>query len=145
MKRAGFTLLEMMVATVIMGVAVVALLSGISTAMRNADRLTDYDRAVQLARTRMDELLADRRAPAGSTLDGVFPPSLMGRGEGGWRAHIAHFELPPQASPGTPLLDRVELEVWWTSGGRRRTFALEGYRPGFMTQEEAAGLATAAQ
>jgi type II secretion system protein I len=145
MKRAGFTLLEMMVATVIMGVAVVALLSGISTAMRNADRLTDYDRAVQLARSKMDELLTDRRAPAGSTVDGAFPPSLMGGSEGGWRAHIAHFEIPPQAAAGAPLLDRVELEVWWMSGGRRRTFSLEGYRQGFMTPEEAAGLAAAAR
>ena len=34
--HAGFTLLEMMVATVIMGIAVVGLLSGISSSMRNA-------------------------------------------------------------------------------------------------------------
>jgi prepilin-type N-terminal cleavage/methylation domain-containing protein len=40
MKRAGFTLLEMMVATVIMGIAVVGLLSGISSSMRNAAKLT---------------------------------------------------------------------------------------------------------
>ena len=45
----------MVVATLIMAVAVVGLLSGISGATRNAARLRDYDRAVQLARLRMNE------------------------------------------------------------------------------------------
>ena len=46
----GFTLLEMMVATVILAVVVVGVMVGISGALRNASRLTSYDRAVQLAR-----------------------------------------------------------------------------------------------
>ena len=56
--RRGFTLLEVMVATTIMGIAVVTLLSALSTSVRNATRLTDYDRAVLLARAKMDALLA---------------------------------------------------------------------------------------
>ena len=54
----GFTLLEMLVATLIMGLAVVGLLSGISTSMRNAARLADYDRVTLLARARQRELSA---------------------------------------------------------------------------------------
>ena len=42
--RRGFTLLEVMVATTVMGIAVVTLMSGLSTSVRNASRLTDYDR-----------------------------------------------------------------------------------------------------
>ena len=49
----------MMVATIIMAIAIVGLLSGISGATRNAARLRDYDRAVQLARLRMNDLLVD--------------------------------------------------------------------------------------
>ncbi len=61
MKPRGFTLLEMLVATAIMGIAVVALLANISTSMQNASRLTDYDRAALLAKRKMDELLLDGR------------------------------------------------------------------------------------
>ncbi len=39
----------MIVATTIMAIAIVGLLAGISGATRNAARLRDYDRAVELA------------------------------------------------------------------------------------------------
>ena len=48
--RRGFTLLEMIVATTIMGIAVAGLMSGIASTTRNAARLRDYDRVVHLAR-----------------------------------------------------------------------------------------------
>ena len=47
----------------IMAVAVVGLMSGLASATRNAARLQDYDRAVQLGRVRMNELLLDRGLP----------------------------------------------------------------------------------
>ena len=72
MSRRGFTLLEMMVATLIMGIAVVGLLSGISAATRNAARVGDADRAVLLARTKMDELLLDRNLARDATPEQAF-------------------------------------------------------------------------
>ena len=59
----GFTLLEVLVATAIMGIAVTGILSAISGASRNAARLTEYDRATLLARQRMDEILVDHKFP----------------------------------------------------------------------------------
>lgn len=137
MKRAGFTLLEMMVATVIMGIAVVGLLSGISGAMRNAGRLTDYDRAVLLGRTKMDELLVDRYLPPMAALGGTFDAAAMGGVEGGWRARLTPFEMPPNPQPHTPILERLELEIWWMSGEQRHTLTLEGYRTARMAPPEA--------
>jgi len=135
--RRGFTLLEMLIATTIMGIAVVGLLSNLSTSLRNAARLTDYDRATVLAREKMDELLLDSRLPRRVALEGTFDRSLTGETEMGWRARLTPFEVPPNAVVGTIILDRVELEVRWGPGENKRTLALEGFRQGKLTAAEA--------
>lgn len=123
----GFTLLEVMVATVVMGVAVVTMMSAISSSVRNAGRLTDYDRAALLARARMDALLVDRALPRGAVLANAFDPALLGGATGGWRAQVTPFQPAPNGGPG---LDRVQLEIWWISGNQRRSFNLEAFRRG---------------
>ena len=121
----GFTLLEMLVATTIMGIAVAGLMSGISSSTRNAARLRDYDRVVQLSRLRMNSLLTDPRTPR----DGVFDPAITGGLECGWTAQVGVAESATGTpSPGDWVLDRIQLEIWWLSGGARRTFTLESYR-----------------
>ena len=125
MKRleAGFTLLEVMVATLIMSIAVVGLLSSIGASLRNAARLTAYDRAVMLSRTKMDELLANHRIPAGATVEGAFDP------ETGWRAHFSPFESRGDPTAGAVIIERIQLEIWWnTASGERHTFPLEAFR-----------------
>jgi general secretion pathway protein I len=129
-RTRGFTLLEMLVATLIMGIAVVGLLANLSTSLRSAARLTGYDRAALLARQKMDELLLDQRVPKLTLMEGSFDPAVTGAVEGGWRAQITPFDMPPGAGPGTEILERVELEIWWMSGDKRRTFVLEGFRRG---------------
>jgi general secretion pathway protein I len=142
MKR-GFTLLEMLVATLIMGIAVVGLLSGISASMRNADRVKDYDRAVMLARAKMDGLLLDLAMPRDQVVEGVFDPTLMGGTKGGWRARLTIFELPPHPQPQRSLVERVELEIWWMSGETRRRFQIDGYRSNTIRPTDIAAIAAA--
>ncbi len=136
MKQRGFTLLEVLVATVIMGIAVVGVLSALSSTMRSAARLTDYDRAVMLARSKMDELLLEPRLPRDTVIQGSFDPSLTGGVQGGWRALRTRFEMPPSPAPGDQALDRVDLQIWWMSNNGRRTFALEGYRAAVILPED---------
>ncbi len=127
--RRGFTLLEVLVATLIMGIAVTGLLSGLAAASRNAARLTEYDRATLLARQRMDELLVDDSVPRGPWIEANFDPALAGGVTGGWRARVTPFEQAPGAGgPGLWVVDRIELEVWWMSGVTRRSFTLESFR-----------------
>ena len=131
MRRGGFTLLEMLVATLIMGIAVVGLLSNISTSLNHASRLADYDRAALVARRKMNELLLDSQLPKGILVSGQFDPATTGV-TGGWRARLTSFEEPPDAGPGTPILERIELEIWWGRDSRLRRFSLEAFRRALM-------------
>jgi general secretion pathway protein I len=132
----GITLLEMIVAMTILAVAIVGLMSGLSATTRNAARLQDYDRAVQLGRLRMNELIVDTRAPRNTELAGPFDAALTGGAEAGWKARITEFEKPPVSAPGQVAIDRIELELWWKSGLSTRTFTLEGYRQRTILPED---------
>ena len=65
-QQRGFTLLEALVATMIMGVAIAGILDALAASSRNASRLTQADRAGGLRRTQRD-YVAQRAA--GDSLD----------------------------------------------------------------------------
>jgi type II secretory pathway pseudopilin PulG len=133
---AGFTLLEALVATLIMGVAVTALLANLSTSLRNASKLTDYDRAAMIARTRMNELLLDENLAVNTPLQGRFDPAATGWTASGWIAQASIFEKAPGAAPGQRALERIGLEIWWDTPAGRRNFRLEGFRKAVLRPED---------
>jgi hypothetical protein len=112
-----------------MGIAVAGLITGLSQSVKNASRLTDYDRAVMLAHTKMNDLLLDVNLPFDGTVEGQFGADQSGGIPGGWRASLRPFDVPPRAQPGTVILQRIALELWWQpSSGTRRAIQLESYR-----------------
>ena len=132
-NQQGFTLLEVLVASLIMGIAVAGLLQGLSASTRNAARLSQYDRATLLARQKMDELLvAASEIHRGQPLEGSFDPAIAGGSPIGWRAVVQPFETAPGAGPGQWVVDRIQLEVWWTDGETRHEFSLEAFRRGVL-------------
>lgn len=126
MRARGFTLLEMLVATLILGVAVAGVLSNISVSLRTAAKVTDYDRAALIARRKMDELLTGTRLPRFAVAGGPLDPATGL--EGGWSVRVEPFEAPAQAGPGTLVLDRLVLDLWWKQGPRTRRVQLEAFR-----------------
>jgi prepilin-type N-terminal cleavage/methylation domain-containing protein len=121
--QSGFTLLEAMVATLILAVAVVGLLSNVSTSLQTASRLSDYDQAALLGKRQMEQLLSMPLVP-GQSYGGVFSPLQTGGMEAGWQAVVQPFEA--SVNVGSPaVLDRIVLQVWWERNGRRRTLELE--------------------
>lgn len=131
-SKNGFTLLEVLVATAIMGVAVAGLLNTISAAARNASRLTQYDRAVLLAKSKMDELLAEPKLQRNVPMTGEFDALRTGGVPCTWRAMIQPFETIPNSSPGYWDVDRIELEIDWMDGATKHSFSLEGFRRGVL-------------
>jgi hypothetical protein len=84
----------------------------------------------------MNELLTDPRLPRDTLIAGPFNPTFTGGLESGWQARLTTFEMPPVIAPGQLALDRIELLVWWTSGTRRRTFTLDGFRQRTLKPED---------
>jgi general secretion pathway protein I len=120
--ESGFTLLEVIVATAIMAIAVIGLLSLIAGSLANAARVKEYDRAAMLARHQMGELLVSDPLPLGTELGGNFDKAS------GWKARAEPFEQPTRPGAGLPMLVRIQLEIWWESEGRHRSVEFEGYR-----------------
>ena len=128
--RNGFSLLEVLVATVIMGIAVTGLIVGLSQSVKNASRLSEYDRAAMLARTKMNDLLLDVNLPFDGSVEGGFATDQSGSIPSGWKAAVRPYDVPPNAAPGMTVLQQITLEVWWDSpSAGRRTMHLESYRP----------------
>ena len=135
-SQRGFTLLELIVASAIMAIAVVGLLAGLSGAARSASRLRGSARAAELAQLRMNELLLDENFPRNTVVEGEFDASLSGGVEAGWRARQTLFELPPNPAPGQLSLDRVEVQVWWKESKSERTYSLEAFRRRALKPED---------
>ena len=143
-KPRGFTLLEVLVATAVMAIAVAGLMSDISGTLRNAARLTGHDRAVLLGRQKMDELLVAAGLQKGAAFQGTWGPEVTGGDPMGWIARLTPFEIPRGArAVGTPFVERVELEIWWMDGSQRRTFRLEGFHRTVMTRSDLAAVGAA--
>ncbi|WP_031496122.1 type IV pilus modification PilV family protein [Bryobacter aggregatus] len=125
-SQRGFTLLEVLVATVILAVAVSALLSNLSVSTANLFRSNDMDRLTYLAKRKMDELSTSRGLPRNTPIEGSFPSNDPKIPAGGWRAVLVPFGVPSQTSQ--EHLERVRLESWLQVGTKRRTLVLETYR-----------------
>jgi len=112
----GFTLLEILVATAILGTSVAALFGLLSGSLGNLQRLRGPARAQMLAQSRMNELLA-----AGVATDGgaMAPIPLDQKIEGRWdeqyrwEALATRFNAPPDIVPGQPVMVRIALDVFW--------------------------------
>jgi len=111
-QSAGFTLLEALIAIVILALSLSALLQLYSTGLRGVGSIDDHLRARLLAQSVMAEMSYDRR---------LRPGKLQGRfDQFAWTLSITPFDdgqpAPQQVNPWT--LHRLALTVTWSQGRR---------------------------
>ena len=113
----GFTLLEVLVATAILGTAVAALLSLLSGSLRNAAKLEPPQQALALAESQLNDLLiASEQGRNAAALP------LDQKVEGRWdeRFRWEALATPTRAADppmlNDPILVRVVFDVFWKNG-----------------------------
>ena len=120
-RQDGFSLLEMVVATGLLGVAMVGILGSIGSSVTAVGAAREYDAAALIARSTMNDLLTAWPLPLGTTMGDRYPDGS------GWEAIAMPMEGFGRDGSGRQLV-RVSLVVWWHSGGDRKEIRLEGYR-----------------
>ena len=128
---AGFTLLEVLVATAILGTAVAALFSLLSGALANARRLQAPEEALSLARSKMNEFLAAKDEASGAA---ALPLDQQVQGRWNeryrWEAVATRVPTAAPAAPGETILVRVMLNTFWKTetSDREKDLTLESYQ-----------------
>lgn len=122
-ESSGFTLLEVIVAFVILSLVLGAVFTTFSTGLRNAMVTGDYAGAVVRAESRMAEL---------GVTSALVPGATTGRFDGlyAWQLLVAPAQRPDgsiEQEKGNTVF-RVDLSVLWGSGTAAREMTLTSYR-----------------
>jgi len=120
--RGGFSLLELLVATALMAIAIIGLLTLVSTSLSNAVVVRDYDRAAMLGKAKLNELLEVNPIPIGRPLSGNYDEDWR------WEAIVTPFEAVPPVHVGGQMVLRVQLLVAWRNAIHARQSEFVGYR-----------------
>ncbi len=115
---AGFTLLEVLVATAIAGIAVAALTAGLSGSLRNLGRAEGHEKALLIGRSQLNRLLIEEKLEPGR-LEGAWD------GEYRWVARITRWnpaEVDPRSAPPVMV---VRLTVYWRTPAGEKQLLLE--------------------
>jgi len=123
--QAGFTLIEIIVAFVLLSMVLATGFEIFSSGLRRAGDLEDYSRAVVIAQSRIAAAGAEEPLRAGQA---------QGESEDRhfrWTVAVAPFEDEPpapgqpQPAPGTVMLYRVDVRVDWAAADtRERSYSL---------------------
>ena len=125
-KQRGFSLLEVLVAFVVMGLVVGVLLQLFGASMRSVALADEYSFAVQVAESQL--------AAVGSAIP-VKQGTVSGAEEGSdyrWNVAIEPLKLDEKLEnlPVPMQVFRIEVTVMWGNGDKPRTFSLSSLRFG---------------
>ncbi|PKL51776.1 MAG: hypothetical protein CVV37_04705 [Nitrospira bacterium HGW-Nitrospira-1] len=146
-SRVGFTLIEVMVATVIMGIIIVVIMQLFSGGLRSSEFSRDYTNAVIYAKNKMEEVFVNPVSGSGDFSDDV---TGIGNNKFRWEVEISPYEVLPsnetsiepvksenepnakntasaENKPDTenkPYLTKIKVKVYWTDNNKQRSVEL---------------------
>ncbi len=137
-SQRGLTLIEVLVAFVVLALTLGVILQIFSGGLRNA-RLSDaYTRALLLAESRLEAVGSEQALVPGETV-GQLGEDLR------WRVRIQPWAgaaadplaaaAPAGGAPPARILYEVQVQVAWQAGGRERALRLTSLRLGDPLQE----------
>ncbi|MDM8517990.1 type II secretion system protein [Desulfobacterales bacterium HSG16] len=113
----GFTLLEILVAIVILGICLTSIMQLFSDGLRSAAMGGDYTRAVFHARSRMEEILLSTEFKD-EEIEGTFDDGYR------WQAKIRYVE-PEEGDRKSVHLFHITVSILWGEDRNNRVFDIE--------------------
>jgi type II secretion system protein I len=114
----GFTLLEVLVSTVLLGTVFVAVVGLASQSLRNITRMKSQESALLHAREKMNEVLL---------LEELGPSTQSGEWRDGyqWQMQIAPSAQDAQIQDPTNGLFDIQVVIRWGDSGREKAYTVE--------------------
>ncbi len=124
-RRGGFTLIEVVVATAILAIALTVIIELFAGGLRLARVSKEYTKAVNYANAKMEEIASRQTLEEGST-EGEFDETFR------WRVTMDRVNLLPVERPWEvkpPIqLFKIRVDVLWKPGSQERSASVETYR-----------------
>ena len=121
-RRGGFTLMETLVAMMLLSISLVVVLQLFSGGLKSGKLADDYTRAVFFAREKMEDFLLKTNLEEGS-YEGKFDDVY------GWKVEVTLVEeeekLGETAKPPPVDLYNVSVSVVWMSGEREKSYRID--------------------
>jgi len=116
----GFSLMEVLVGMMVLGIAFSTLFGLISGSMRNIDRLREHEKVVRYGQMKLNQLVLQMNQGSSPLLSGVFDAKYR------WQASAEPLNLleNPVGTPGYSLV-RLRLAVQWTGQAGANEYKLE--------------------
>ncbi len=121
----GFTLIEVVVATAILAIALTVIIELFAGGLRLARVSKEYTKAVNYANAKMEEIASRETLEEGSA-EGEFDETFR------WRVTMDRVNLLPVERPWEvkpPIqLFKIRVDVLWKPGSQERSASVETYR-----------------
>ena len=131
---AGFTLIEVVVALAILGVGLTVIMELFSGGLRLARTSEEYTKAMNFARTKMEEIISKQNIEEGTDEgkcdDDTFHWQVKIK-----KADILPIEKDSDFKPPVELF-QVRVDIFWKSGSKERSASIESYKASKTEEDE---------